>query len=85
MSVTVIKMKKRKMKRKKETHTDTQLNKHTNHHGIEFVFALLKGIYYCQKEIIKGLTVKGQFQYLTKLQWPQMGNFLYTTKFLSLR
>ena len=44
-----------------------------------------KGIYYCPIEIIKGLTDKGQFQYLTKLNDPQFGNYLYTTQFLSLR
>ena len=40
---------------------------------------------YCPIEIIKGLTDKGQFQYLTKLMGPQVGNYLYTTQFLSLR
>ena len=45
----------------------------------------LKGIDYCPIEIIKGLTDKGQFQYLTKLKGPQVGNNLYTTQFLSLR
>ena len=44
-----------------------------------------KDIYSCPKEIIKGLTDKGQFQYLTKLKGPQEGTYLYTTKFLSLR
>ena len=48
----------------------------------EFLF---KGIYYCPKEIIKILTDKGQFQYLTNLKGPQVGNYLYTTQFLSLR
>ena len=28
---------------------------------------LFKGIYYCPIEIIKGLTDKGQFQYISKL------------------
>ena len=42
---------------------------------------LLKGIYYCPMEIIKGLTDKGQFRYLTKLKGPQLGNYLYTTHF----
>ena len=46
---------------------------------------VVKGTYYCPIEIIKGLTDKGQFQYLTKLKGPQMGNYLYTTQFLSLR
>ena len=32
-----------------------------------------------------GLTDKGQFQYLKKLKEPQVGNYLYTTKLLSLR
>ena len=45
----------------------------------------LKGIDYCPIEIIKGLTDKGQFQYLTKLKGPQVGNYLYTAQFLSLR
>ena len=45
----------------------------------------LKGIYHCQIEIIKGLTDKGQFQYLTKLKGPQVGIYLYTAQFLSLR
>ena len=45
----------------------------------------LKGMYYCPIEIIKGLTDKGQIQYLTKLKGPQVGNYLYTTRFLSLR
>ena len=45
---------------------------------------LLKGIDYCPVEIIKGLTDKGQFQYLTNLKGPQVGNYLYTTQFRSL-
>ena len=44
-----------------------------------------KDIDYCPIEIIKGLTDKGQFQYLTKLKGPQEGTYLYTTQFLSLR
>ena len=40
---------------------------------------------YCPIEIIKGLTDKGQFQYLTKLMGPQEGTYLYATQFLSLR
>ena len=44
-----------------------------------------KGIDYCPIEIIKRLTDKGQFQYLTNLKGPQVGNYLYTTKFLPLR
>ena len=34
---------------------------------------------------VKGLTDKGQLQYLIKLKGPQEGNYLYTTQFLSLR
>ena len=44
----------------------------------------VKGIYHCPIEIIKGLTDKGQFQYLIKLKGPQVGNYLYKTQFLSL-
>ena len=40
------------------------------------------GTYYCPIEIIKGLTDKGQFQYLIKLKGPQVGNYLYTTQFV---
>ena len=45
----------------------------------------LKDIDHCPIEIIKGLTDKGQFQYLTKLMGPQEGTYLYTTQFHSLR
>ena len=45
----------------------------------------VKDIYFCPIEIISGLTDKGQFQYLTKLKWPQEGTNLYTTQYLSLR
>ena len=45
----------------------------------------LKGIHHCPIEVIKGLTDKGQFQYLTKLKGPQVGNYLFTTQFLSLK
>ena len=45
----------------------------------------VKGIDYCPIEIIKGLTDKGRFQYLTNLKGPQVGNYLYATQFLSLR
>ena len=45
---------------------------------------VLKGINYCLIEIIKGLTDKVLFQYLTKLKGPQVVNYLYTTQFLSL-
>ena len=40
---------------------------------------------YCPIEIIKGLTDKGQFQYLTKLMGPQEGTYLYATQSHSLR
>ena len=40
---------------------------------------------YCPIEIIKGLTDKGQFQYLTKLMGPQEGTYLYAAQFHSLR
>ena len=40
---------------------------------------------YCPIEIIKGLTDKGQFQYLSKLMGPQEGTYLYATQFHSLR
>ena len=39
------------------------------------VISGLKGIYYCLIEIVKGFTDKGQFQYLTKLKGPQVGNY----------
>ena len=45
----------------------------------------LKDKDYCLIEIIKGLTDKGQFQYLTKLMGPQEGTYLYATQFHSLR
>ena len=45
----------------------------------------LKDKDYCPIEIIKGLTDKGQFQYLTKLMGPQEGTYLYATQFHSLR
>ena len=41
----------------------------------------LKDKDYCPIEIIKGLTDKGQFQYLTKLMGPQEGTYLYATQF----
>ena len=47
--------------------------------------ASVKNLYYCPIEIIKGLTDKGQFQYLTVLKGPQEGTYLYTTQFFSLR
>ena len=40
-----------------------------------------KDIDLCPFEIIKGLTDKGHFQYLTKLKGPQVGNYLYTTQY----
>ena len=45
----------------------------------------LKDIDHCPLEIIKEITDKGQFQYLTKLMGPQAGTYLYTTQFHSLR
>ena len=54
-------------------------------HVAEICIDQFKGIYHCQIEIIKGLTDKGQFQYHTKLKGSQVGNYLYTTQFLSLR
>ena len=47
--------------------------------------SVFKGKDYCPIEIIKGLTDKGQFHYLTKLKGPQVGNYLYTAQFLPLR
>ena len=49
------------------------------------LLAMIKDIYFCPIEIIKGLTGNGQFQLLTKLKGPQEGTYLYTTQFLSLR
>ena len=46
---------------------------------------MVKDIYYCPIEIIKGLTDKGQFQHLTKLKGHQEGTYLYTTQFHSLQ
>ena len=45
----------------------------------------VKDTYFVIYGIISELTDKGQFQYLTKLKGPQMGNYLYTAQFLSLR
>ena len=45
---------------------------------------LFKDKDFCPIEIIKGLTGKGQFQYLTKLMGPQEGTYLYATQFHSL-
>ena len=47
--------------------------------------SFLKDKDYCPIEIIKRLTDKGQFQYLTKLMGPQEGTYLYATQFHSLR
>ena len=52
------------------------------------IVELIKDIYSCQIGIIKGLTDKGQFQYLTKLKGPSEGTegtYMYTTQFLSAR
>ena len=38
---------------------------------------MVKDIYYCPIEIIKGLTDKRQFQYLKKLMGPQEGTYLF--------
>ena len=46
---------------------------------------IIKDKDYCPIEIIKGLTDKGQFQYLTKLMGPPEGTYLYATQFHSLR
>ena len=44
---------------------------------LPFVF---KGTYYCPIEIIKGLTDKGQFQYLTKFKGASSGELpVYNT------
>ena len=62
----------------------------TNTSSVDFgslalFYFLLKDKDYCPIEIIKGLTDKGQFQYLTKLMGPQEGTYLYATQFHSLR
>ena len=49
------------------------------------ILKTLKDKDYCPIEIIKGLTDKGQFKYLTKLMGPQEGTYLYATQFHSLR
>ena len=53
--------------------------------GSTLVASILKDKDYCPIEIIKGLTDKGQFQYLRKLMGPQEGTYLYATQFHSLR
>ena len=71
-------------------------SKQTNKHHVAAVFRWIKFVSvifvghlkdkdYCPLEIIKGLTDKGQFQYLTKLMGPQEGTYLYATQFHSLR
>ena len=44
--------------------------------SVQAVPVIFKDIYHCLIEIIKGLTDKGQFQYLTKLMGPQEGTYL---------
>ena len=51
----------------------------------QYIVTDIKDIDHCPIEIIKGLTDKGQFQYLTKLMGPQEGTYLYTTQFHPLR
>ena len=53
--------------------------------SVKYFTGVQKGKDYCPIEIIKRLTDKGQFHYLTKLKGPQVGNYLYTAQFLSLR
>ena len=53
--------------------------------GSELFLHDLKDIDHCPIEIIKGLTDKGQFQFLTNLIGPQEGTYLYTTQFHSQR
>ena len=60
---------------------DTNRTHNTRGHSKKMV----KDIYSCPIKIIKGLTVKGQFQYITKLKMRQEGTYLYTTQVLSLR
>ena len=55
-----------------------------NYHKVSYL-SILKDIHFCPIEIIKGLTNKGQFQYLTQLKGPQEGTYLFTTQLLSLR
>ena len=61
---------------------DTNRTHNSRGHSKKMV---IKDIYSCPIKIIKGLTVKGQFQYITKLKMPQEGTYLYTTQVLSLR
>ena len=46
---------------------------------------VIKGIYFVIYGIISEFTDKGQLQYLPNLKGPQVGTYLYTTQFLSLR
>ena len=48
---------------------------------LRYTTGYLKDKDYCPIEIIKGLTDKGQFQYLTKVMGPQEGTYLYATQF----
>ena len=65
---------------------------HLHLNGVIFHFLLygcsfppsVKDKDYCPIEIIKRLTDKGQFQYLTKLMGPQEGIYLYAAQFHSL-
>ena len=57
----------------------------TNNLAKKYFLSTIKDKDYCPIEIIKGLTDKGQFQYLTKLMGPQEGTYLYETQFHSLR
>ena len=45
-------------------------------------YKFLNDLYSCQIEIIKGLTDKGQFQYLTELKGSQEETYLDTTQFI---
>ena len=49
------------------------------------IVAVLKDIYFVIYGIISDFTDKGQFQYLTNLNRPQEGTYLYTTQNLTLR
>ena len=64
-------------------HVSTCINKPNDVH--KHNQSIIKDKDYCQIEIIKGLTDKGLFQYLTKLMGPQEGTYLYATQFHSLR
>ena len=62
-----------------------QNKKTPSHFKFKSTAIMFKDKDYCPIEIIKGLTDKGQFQYLTKLMGPQEGTYLYATQFHSLR